>query len=443
MDVSTTVWAVTIVAIVGLLLFDYVFHVRKAHEPQLKEAAIWSAIYVGLALLFGLYVLFQWGGQYAGEYYAGYITEKALSVDNLFVFLIIMASFKVPREDQQKVLLFGITFALIARTALIFVGAGLINQFAWIFYAFGLILLLTAGSLIKKELATEDHDEADNFVVRLAKRFIHTTDHYDGDKLFTIHNGKRAMTPMLLVMVAIGGTDILFALDSIPAIFGLTQETYLVFTAVAFSLMGLRQLYFLIDGLLDRLIYLSWGLAIILGFIGVKLIIHALHENTLGFINNGQHVEVVEISIGLSLSVIIGVLAVTVLASLFSPKGRAVHIIGGLQTTAEKYVTLPQDAPAEQRRKLAAKAASYQEKMSSISPRYRQELIESEKHFHDLLDRVHGTHGEYERTGVGPEPDVVPTPEAEAVHGARADVQDAAGTTTPDAPRGGSTGRSA
>ncbi|MEX5300413.1 TerC family protein, partial [Kocuria sp. CPCC 205292] len=375
-------WAVTIVAIVGLLLFDYVFHVRKAHEPQLKEAAIWSAIYVGLALLFGLFVLYRWGGQYAGEYYAGYITEKALSVDNLFVFLIIMASFKVPRADQQKVLLFGITFALIARTALIFVGAGLINQFAWIFYAFGLILLLTAGSLIKGELSGAAHDEADNFIVRLAKRFIPTTDHYDGDKLFTIHHGKRAMTPMLLVMVAIGGTDILFALDSIPAIFGLTQETYLVFTAVAFSLMGLRQLYFLIDGLLDRLIYLSWGLAIILGFIGIKLIIHALHENTLGFINNGEHVEVVEIGIGLSLSVIIGVLAVTVLASLFSPKGRAVRVISTLQAVAEEYVSLPQDAPAGERRRLAAKAARYQEQMGSISPRYRDELIASEQHFH-------------------------------------------------------------
>ncbi|MUN64500.1 TerC/Alx family metal homeostasis membrane protein [Kocuria sediminis] len=442
MEVSLTVWIITIAAIVGLLLFDYVFHVRKAHEPQLKEAAIWSAIYVGLALLFGLFVLVEWGGRYAGEYYAGYITEKALSVDNLFVFLIIMASFKVPREDQQKVLLFGITFALVARTALIFVGAGLINQFAWVFYAFGLILLLTAGSLIKGELSESGHDEADNFVVRLAKRFIHTTDHYDGDKLFTIHNGKRAMTPMLLVMVAIGGTDVLFALDSIPAIFGLTQETYLVFTAVAFSLMGLRQLYFLIDGLLDRLIYLSWGLAIILGFIGVKLIIHALHENSLPFINNGEHVEVVEVSIGLSLSVIIGVLVITVLASLFSPKGRALRIIGGLQTTAEQYVTLPQDASPEERRKLADKAAKYQRQMPKISDKHREELVESEKYFHDLLDRARGKHREFERTGVGPEPDAVPTPEAEAVHGARADVQDAAGTTTPDTSRGGSTGRS-
>ncbi|WP_272027678.1 TerC family protein [Kocuria rosea] len=437
MEVSLTVWIVTIAIILGLLLFDYFFHVRKAHEPELKEAAIWSAIYVGLALIFGLFVFFRWGGQYAGEYYAGYITEKALSVDNLFVFLIIMASFKVPRADQQKVLLFGITFALVARTALIFVGAGLINQFAWVFYAFGVILLLTAGSLIKKELATEEHDEAENVVVRLAKRFIHTTDHYDGDKLFTVHNGKKAMTPMLLVMVAIGGTDILFALDSIPAIFGLTQQTYLVFTAVAFSLMGLRQLYFLIDGLLDRLIYLSWGLSVILAFIGVKLIIHALHENTLPFINNGQHVDVIEISIGMSLSVILGVLVITVLASLYSPKGRALRIIGGLQTTAEKYVTLPQDAPAEERERLAAKARKYQEQMPSISDKYREELIEAEKHFHDLLDRARGKHRQFERTGVAPEPDVVPDPEAEAVHGARAETQDAAGTTAPDLSPGG------
>ena len=438
MDVSFSVWAVTIVVIVGLLLFDYFFHVRKAHEPQLKEAAVWSAIYVGLALLFGLFVLLRWGGQYAGEYYAGYITEKALSVDNLFVFLIIMASFKVPRADQQKVLLFGITFALVARTALIFVGAGLINQFAWVFYAFGLILLLTAGSLIKGELAGDEHDEADNFVVRLAKRFIHTSEHYDGDKLFTVENGKKVMTPMLLVMVAIGGTDVLFALDSIPAIFGLTQETYLVFTAVAFSLMGLRQLYFLIDGLLDRLIYLSWGLAIILAFIGVKLIIHALHENNLPFINNGEHVEVIEVSIGLSLSVILGVLVVTVLASLFSPKGRAVHVISGLQTVAEQYVTLPQTAPAEERHALAAKAARYQERLSKVPARYKDELIESEKYFHDLLDRARGKHSEYESTGIAPEPDLVPDAQAESVEGERADAQQAAGTTTTDgSPRGG------
>src|SRR5690625_4803141 len=196
--------------------------------------------------------------------FAGYVTEKALSVDNLFVFLIIISSFRVPREDQQKVLLFGIVFAIIARTGLIFIGAALIDNFSWMFYIFGAILIITAINMLRGG----ESDESQNVVVRLASRFLHTSEHYDGDKLTTIENGKRVLTPMLLVMmllvmVAIGGTDILFALDSIPAIFGLTQNTYIVFTATVFSLLGLRQLYFLIDGLLERLIYLSLGLSTI------------------------------------------------------------------------------------------------------------------------------------------------------------------------------------
>ncbi|MDA6565649.1 TerC/Alx family metal homeostasis membrane protein, partial [Escherichia coli] len=198
---------------------------------------IWSSIYVGLALLFGVAVLIFGGVDMGSEYFAGYVTEKALSVDHLFVFLIIMSSFRVPREDQQKVLLFGIVFSIFARTAFIFLGAALINSFAWVFYFFGLILLITAGNMLRPE--TEDSHSANNFIIRIAKKFMHTTEHYDGDKLFTIENGKRAMTPMLLVMVAIGGTDILFALDSIPAIFGLTQNVFVVFTATVFSLMGL------------------------------------------------------------------------------------------------------------------------------------------------------------------------------------------------------------
>src|SRR5919112_2287048 len=257
MDVSPLVWGLTIAWIGALLLFDFVFHVRKAHVPTLREAATWSALYVGLALLFGVGVLVWDGTKPGSEYFAGYVTEKALSVDNLFVFLIIMTSFRVPREDQQKVLLFGIVFSLVARTGFIFLGAALINSFAWVFYLFGLILLLTAGNLLKSE--GEEAHSADNLIIRLARRMFHTTDYYDGDRLFTLHDGKRAMTPMLLVMVAIGGTDILFALDSIPAIFGLTQNTFIVFTATAFSLLGLRQLYFLIDGLLDRLVYLGYG----------------------------------------------------------------------------------------------------------------------------------------------------------------------------------------
>src|SRR5215203_7099420 len=234
MDVPGYVWLLTVIGIVAMLAFDFVFHVRKAHSPTLKEAAVWSSLYVGIAILFGVGVLILGGQTMGAEYFAGYVTEKALSVDNLFVFLIIMSSFAVPRADQQKVLLFGIVFALIARTGFIFLGAALINTFAWVFYLFGLVLLLTAGNMLKTE--GEESHAGENFIIRLARKVFHTTDYYDGDKLFTVQDGRRAMTPMLLVMVAIGGTDILFALDSIPAIFGLTQSTYIVFTATAFSL---------------------------------------------------------------------------------------------------------------------------------------------------------------------------------------------------------------
>ena len=396
MHISGLQWGVTIAVILALLAYDFFFHVRKPHEPTIKEAAIWSAVYIAIALAFGVLIFIWDGPKFGAEYFGGYITEKALSVDNLFVFLIIMASFKVPREDQQKVLLFGIVFALIARTAFILLGAALINQFAWIFYLFGIILLLTAGNLLKDEITDSDEeDEANNFVIRLAKKFLHTTDYYDGDKLFTMENGKKVMTPMLLVMVAIGGTDILFALDSIPAIFGLTQEAYIVFTATAFSLMGLRQLYFLIDGLLDRLIYLSWGLAAILAFIGVKLILHALHENTLPFINNGEHVHVVEVTIGFSLVVIIGVLTITILASLLSPKGKAMATIHKVRTLSEKYLDLPEDASTSERQELKSKLDAAVEKSKKIKPKFRDELIDSETEYHNLVARAHGEHEAY------------------------------------------------
>ena len=408
MEITTLQWGVTIALILGLLAYDFVFHVRKAHEPTIREAAVWSAVYVGIALAFGLVVLWLDGATMMAEYYGGYITEKALSVDNLFVFLIIMGSFAVPRADQQKVLLFGIIFALVARTVFIFVGAAAINAFSWVFYLFGLILIFTAGNLIKGEVTDDRSDEADNIVVRLARRLVHTTDHYDGDKLFTVHHGKRALTPMLLVMIAIGGTDILFALDSIPAIFGLTQEPYIVFTATAFSLMGLRQLYFLIDGLLDRLIYLSWGLSAILAFIGVKLILHALHENTLPFVNNGEHVAVVEIGIGTSLTVIVGVLVVTVLASLLSPKGRALRTIQRTQDLTERYLALPADAPAEQRHEIADQLKNLQEHFPRISEKHKEELIESRARFRHMLETARGQHREFEETGrvVTPSPDL-------------------------------------
>ncbi|GAA1753401.1 TerC family protein [Rothia terrae] len=396
MHITGLQWTVTIVFILALLAYDFFFHVRKPHEPTIKEAAIWSAIYVGIALLFGLVILWWDGGQFAAEYYGGYITEKALSVDNLFVFLIIMASFKVPREDQQKVLLFGIVFALIARTVFILLGAAAIDRWSGVFYIFGIILLLTAGNLLKGEVTDkEEEDEANNFIIRLATKFMHTTDYYDGDKLFTVENGKKVMTPMLLVMVAIGGTDILFALDSIPAIFGLTQEPYIVFTATAFSLMGLRQLYFLIDGLLDRLIYLSWGLAIILAFIGVKLILHALHENTLPFINDGQPVHVVEVTIGVSLAVIVGVLIITVLASLLSPKGKALAAIQKTQRLSEQYLNLPDNASTEERQKIQDKLDAATAKSRNVPQKYRDELIESEAEYQDLVDRARGAHQAY------------------------------------------------
>ncbi|WP_315097759.1 TerC family protein [uncultured Cellulomonas sp.] len=389
MEVSPLVWGLTVAAIVGLLLFDFVFHVRKAHAPTLSEAARWSALYVGLALLFGVGVLVLGGTQAGSEYFAGYVTEKALSVDNLFVFLIIMTSFRVPREDQQKVLLFGIVFSLIARTGFIFLGAALINSFAWVFYIFGLILLITAGNMLKPE--GEESHAGDNVVIRLARRVFHTTDFYDGDKLFTQHEGRRAMTPMLLVMVAIGGTDLLFALDSIPAIFGLTQNTYIVFTATAFSLLGLRQLFFLIDGLLDRLIYLSYGLSAILAFIGVKLVLHALHENNVPFINNGEPVPVVEISTGLSLGVILGVLVVTVAASMLSPAGKAKNAIANARRHAMSYLDSEYTADPAERERIFRLLLEERDLIVALGPKYKQK-VRDEPELVDLLERARGSH---------------------------------------------------
>jgi tellurite resistance protein TerC len=391
LNVSPLIWGITIVVILALLAFDYFFHIRKAHVPTLREAAFWSALYVGIAVLFGILVLIFGGPDMGSEYFAGYITEKALSVDNLFVFLIIIASFRVPREDQQKVLLFGIVFALIARTGFIFLGAALINSFAWVFYAFGLILLITAGNLLKPE--PEGDDTADNFIIRLARRIFHTTDHYDGDKLFTMENGKKVLTPMLLVMVAIGGTDLLFALDSIPAIFGLTQNVYIVFTATAFSLMGLRQLYFLIDGLLDRLIYLAYGLAAILAFIGVKLILHALHENNLPFVNGGEPVPVVEISTGLSLSVIIGVLVFTVVASLVSKAGKAQTAINNARRHAVSYLDLEYTADPAERERIYNALLEEERQIEQMEPKYRNKA----KDVDTIREEVAEAHRQHEQ----------------------------------------------
>ncbi|MGN0102475.1 MAG: TerC family protein [Dietzia sp.] len=394
MGATPLAWTLSVGLIVALLLFDYFFHVRKEHIPTMKESAIWSALYVGVAVLFGFAVWIFGGTDMGIEYFAGYLTEKALSVDNLFVFLLLLTSFKVPKAGQQKALLFGIVFSIIARTAFIFVGAALLNQFSALFYVFGLFLIITAGRLLAED--DDDDDEVDNIMVRFAKKVIPATDHYDHDKLFTIENGKRVMTPMMIVMVAIGGTDIMFALDSIPAIFGLTQNVFIVFTATTFSLLGLRQLYFLLEGLLDRLVYLKYGLAAILGFIGVKLVLHALHENNLPFINGGEHVDVVEVPTLLSLGVIVAVLMVTIVASLVSPAGKALTVLGNLKRHSHEYLNKDfTDDPVE-RAKLWAKIVENEDKLGGIERKYfgsEGDVWELEQ----LLRRVWDEQGRYEK----------------------------------------------
>ena len=315
MEVSTLAWSLTIGITVAVLAFDVFIIGRRPHEPSMRECAIAIGIYTTLALLFGLWIWFDYGGRFAGEFYAGWLTEYSLSVDNLFVFIIIMSRFSVPRKYQQEALLIGIILALVFRGIFIALGAVAIETISWIFYIFGAFLIYTAWNLVRHKDGEHD-DFKENRILRFAQRRLPATDEYDGIKLIVKRNGKRLITPMLIVMIALGSTDVLFALDSIPAIYGLTQEPYLVLTANVFALMGLRQLYFLLGGLLDRLVYLSVGLSVILAFIGVKLVLHALHENELPFINGGEHVSVPEVPTWLSLVVIVVTLAVTAVASL-------------------------------------------------------------------------------------------------------------------------------
>jgi tellurite resistance protein TerC len=316
------VWWTTIIVTGSVLLFDVVVMGRRPHEPSTKEVSVALGFFVSMAILFGIGVWIFAGQQYGTEFFAGWLTEYSLSVDNLFIFIIIMAKFGVPRQYQQQALLIGIVLALIMRAIFIAVGAAAINQFSWVFYIFGLFLVYTAFKLAK-EGSSDDDEYEENGLIRWAKTHLPATDQWHGVKIFTKENGKRLVTPMFLVILALGTTDLLFALDSIPAIYGLTREPYLVLTANIFALMGLRQLYFLIGGLLKRLIYLSYGLAVLLGFIGVKLILHAMHENELPFINGGEHIEwAPEIPILVSLGAIVGILAVTTVASLVaSAKG--------------------------------------------------------------------------------------------------------------------------
>jgi len=310
----------TFVALTVLLLGDLALVARRPHEPSVKEASIWVTFYVALALLFGLVVLAVTNGQFATEFYAGWLTEYSLSVDNLFVFVIIMARFQVPRKLQQEALMVGIIIALVLRGIFILLGAAVIERFTWVFYIFGAFLVYTAINLVRHRDEEDEYEE--NAFIRRMRKVLPITQDYHGSKIRIVENGKKFWTPMIVVFLALGTTDLLFALDSIPAIFGLTKEPFIVFTANVFALMGLRQLYFLLGGLLKRLVYLSLGLAVILAFIGVKLIMEALHTNELPFINGGEHIEwVPEIPIWLSLTVILGVLVVATVASLLKTRG--------------------------------------------------------------------------------------------------------------------------
>ncbi|WP_144719391.1 TerC family protein [Agrococcus jejuensis] len=320
MDISPLVWIITIAVTIAFFVFEFFAHVRKPHEPSIGEAARWSAFYIGLALLFGVGIGLVSGWGFGGEYFAGYLTEKALSVDNIFVFLLVMSAFAVPREYQQKVLLIGIVIALILRGGFIAIGAALIENLSWIFYVFGALLLFLAW---RQAFGSHDSNPADSRAMRLVRRILPVTDEYDRDRLTTTIDGKRFVTPMFLTIIAIGVVDLIFAVDSIPAIYGLTEEAYIVFTANAFALMGLRQLYFLIGGLLQRLVFLSQGLAVILAFIGVKLLFHALHVNELPFINGGEPLLwVPEIPIWFSLTFIGATILVATVASLIASRGR-------------------------------------------------------------------------------------------------------------------------
>ncbi|MFD0042104.1 TerC family protein [Streptomyces anulatus] len=314
MDVSWTVWVLTILGLSTLIAVDF-FIGRKPHDVSTKEAGIWTIVWIALAVLFGAGLAVLGESQASGEFFAGFITEKSLSVDNLFVFVLIMAKFAVPSQLQQRVLLIGVLIALVLRAIFIAAGAAVIANFSWVFYIFGAFLIYTAWKLIQEARADEEEDDfEENRLLKSIEHRFGVADKYHGTKLFIRNNGKRVMTPLMVVMLAIGMTDVLFAVDSIPAIFGLTQDPYIVFTANAFALMGLRQLYFLIGGLLKKLVHLSYGLSVILGFIGVKLVLHALHES-------GVHVPVV--SIPFSLAVICGVLVITTITSLIASKKQA------------------------------------------------------------------------------------------------------------------------
>ena len=327
MGASPLAWLALSVVVAGLLTLDFVGHARSPHPPGLREAVGWSLAYMALAAGYGAVVWAVAGGAWGQEFYAGWVTEWSLSVDNLFVFILILSAFRVPRAYQQKALLAGIVIALVLRLVFILAGAALVERFGVVFYVFGALLIGTAVRQVVDARRPDGPDDgaeyADNAVTRLVRRVLPTTDGFVGNRLIHRHAGRTMITPMLIAVVALGSADLMFAVDSIPAIFGLTSEPFLVFSATAFSLLGLRQLYFLIDGLLERLVYLPYGLAVILGFIGLKLIDHALRVNSLPLINGGRPVELVpEPSTAVSLLVIVVTLVVVAVASLLRTRRR-------------------------------------------------------------------------------------------------------------------------
>ena len=305
LDVTAAGWAITLGLIAGLLILDLGLSAMRPHAVGFREAVGWSVFYIGVALAFGVALGVLAGWSFGAQYFAGYVVEKSLSVDNLFVFVVIMTTFAVPAEHQQKVLIIGIVLALILRAIFIALGAALLSAFSFMFVIFGALLIFTAVQLFRHR--EQDPSIEDNALVGFARRRLPFTDQYDEGKLRTRVHGRKVFTPLFIVLLAIGSSDLLFALDSIPAIFGVTDEAYIVLTANAFALLGLRPLFFLVKGLLDRLVYLSTGLALILAFIGAKLVLHWGH---------GVDDRVPEISTNLSLAVITVVLTVTTVASL-------------------------------------------------------------------------------------------------------------------------------
>jgi tellurite resistance protein TerC len=326
------------VALGVILAIDLLMVLKRPHEPSMKEAGLWVTFYVALALVFAGAMFAFTGPEYGGQFIAGWVTEYSLSIDNLFVFIIIMARFAVPRKYQQEVLMVGIIIALILRGIFIMLGAIVIEQFSWVFYIFGAFLLWTAWKQAQDE--GEDEEDRENPMIARIRRILPMSEKFDGGKLRTVVGGKKVFTPMLIVFVTIGMTDLLFAVDSIPAIFGLTQSAFIVFTANIFALMGLRQLYFLLGGLMNRLIYLKHALSVILAFIGVKLVLHAMHVNELPFINGGQHIEwAPEIPTYVSLGVIVATIIVAVIASLVSSKATKSKLDARLEEDARKSLS--------------------------------------------------------------------------------------------------------